>query len=126
VLWQGRTVREIPLAVFLAARGNGSVIRQILMGDIPYCSHQIKGVTDAMPPSEISPLARLALFIVCLAIAGSAVATVHYVAIDLPAREASDLQPPANAYWVKCKNCQLACSYDPNPVECLYHCDLIC
>ena len=67
----------------------------------------------------------IALF-VCLAIAGSAVATVHYVAIDLPARDASDLQPPENAYWVKCKNCQLACSYDPNPVECLYHCDLIC
>jgi len=35
-------------------------------------------------PSEKSPLARLVLFMVCLAIAGSAVAGAHYYAIDLP------------------------------------------
>ena len=47
-------------------------------------------------PSLRSPLARLVLFTVCLAIAGSCVAGMHYVVIDRPAQEAA-LQPPANS-----------------------------
>lgn len=42
-----------------------------------------------------SPLARLVLFVVCLAIAGSIVAGVHYYAVDLPAQNI--IHPPANS-----------------------------
>ncbi len=49
-----------------------------------------------MPSSERSPLAHLVIFIVCLAIAGSAVAGVHYAVIGHPAQEAA-LYPPANS-----------------------------
>jgi len=41
-----------------------------------------------------SPLARLVLFIVCLSIAGSFVAGLHYVAVDLPRQQ--NVQPPSN------------------------------
>ena len=44
--------------------------------------------------SERSSLARLVLFIVCLAIAGSFVAGIHYFTVDLPAQKA--VQAPAN------------------------------
>lgn len=43
-----------------------------------------------------SPLARLVLFMVCLAIAGSALAVAHYAALDLPAQN-SVQNPPANS-----------------------------
>lgn len=43
---------------------------------------------------ERSPLARLVLFMICLAITGSAVAVVHYYAVDLPAQAA--LHAPNN------------------------------
>ena len=39
-----------------------------------------------MPESQ-SPLARLVIFIIGLMIAGSIFAGIHYVAVDLPARE---------------------------------------
>jgi len=47
-------------------------------------------------PGKFSPLARLVLFIVCLAFAAGIVAGVHYLAIDLPAQEAV-LHAPANS-----------------------------
>jgi len=34
--------------------------------------------------SPMSPLARLVLFMICLSVAGSAVAAAHYAAIDMP------------------------------------------
>ena len=43
-----------------------------------------------------SPITRLVLFIVCLAIAGTFVAGVHYFAIDLPQQNA--LQAPENLF----------------------------
>ena len=46
--------------------------------------------------SEKSPLTRLVLFIVCLAIAATIVAGAHYLAVDLPAQETA-LHPPANS-----------------------------
>ena len=46
--------------------------------------------------SKRSPLARLVLFIVCLAIAGSVVAGMHYEIIDRPAQETA-LYAPANS-----------------------------
>lgn len=44
--------------------------------------------------SASSPLARLVLFVICLAIAGSCVAGAHYAAVDLPAQKA--VQVPLN------------------------------
>jgi hypothetical protein len=44
-----------------------------------------KGSEDkSMSASKQFPLARLVLFMVCLAVAGSVVAGVHYYALDLP------------------------------------------
>lgn len=45
--------------------------------------------------SENSPLARLVIFIVCLAIAGSAIAASLYYAGDIPAQEGR--KSPENA-----------------------------
>jgi len=44
---------------------------------------------------SISPLARLVLFMICLAIAGTLVAGIHYTFIDRPAQIAA-LQAPKN------------------------------
>lgn len=46
------------------------------------------------PGSKKTPLARLVLFMVCLAIAASGVAGLHYYAVDLP--EQSSAVPPSN------------------------------
>jgi hypothetical protein len=55
---------------------------------------EVRGI---MPPSERSPLARLVLFMVCLSVAGGAIAAVHYYAIDLPQQKA--LPAPENTSW---------------------------
>ncbi|WP_321507492.1 hypothetical protein [uncultured Methanoregula sp.] len=49
-----------------------------------------------IPQSTYSPLARLVLLMICLAIAGSCAAGVHYAAVDLPAQKA--VQVPDNSY----------------------------
>ncbi len=49
-----------------------------------------------MPEPSRSPLARLVLFIACLAVAATLVAGLHYVVLDRPAQEAA-LHPPANS-----------------------------
>jgi len=46
--------------------------------------------------SPRSPLARLVLFMVCLSIAGSFIAGIHYVAVDKPAQYAA-AHPPMNS-----------------------------
>jgi hypothetical protein len=46
--------------------------------------------------STRSPLARLVLFMICLAIAGSAIAGAHYAVVDLPAQNHVQ-NPPANS-----------------------------
>jgi hypothetical protein len=63
--------------------------------------------------STRSPLARLVLFIVCLSIAGSIVAGVHYYAIDLPQQQ--NIQAPANScgnYMEKQIECSFRCGQD--------------
>jgi len=47
-------------------------------------------------PDKQSPLAGLVLFIICIAIAGTFVAGVHYFTIDLPQQKA--VQAPENSY----------------------------
>lgn len=54
-----------------------------------------RGFWFIMQESVKSPLTRLVMFIVCLSIAGSIVAGVHYYAIDLPQQQ--NVQAPANA-----------------------------
>ena len=75
---------------------------------------------------QTSPLARLVLFMVCLALFGSIVAVVHYYAVELPDQQRAALQMLENAVSTKCKNCQFICSYAQNPIKCLDDCDLIC
>jgi hypothetical protein len=53
------------------------------------------------PPHQ--PLTRLVLFMICLAITGSAVAVVHYHAVDLPAQAA--LHAPLNALSPNSETC---------------------
>jgi len=49
-----------------------------------------------MSDSIQSPLARLVLFIICIAIAGTFVAGAHYHTVELPAQQS--LQAPTNDY----------------------------
>jgi len=63
--------------------------------------------------STRSPLARLVLFIVCLSIAGSIVAGVHYYAVDLPQQQ--NVQAPTNScgnYLEKQFECSTRCGQD--------------
>ena len=67
-----------------------------------------------------SPLGGLVLFIVCLAIAGTFVAGVHYFAVDLPQQNA--VQAPENGYpWPK-EDCEFECSMDE--MVCSSHCPM--
>lgn len=60
-----------------------------------------------------SPLSRLVLFIVGLAIAGSIVAGVHYFVIDLPQQNA--MQPPTNdSPWPNENPCKFKCNAEQN------------
>ena len=73
-----------------------------------------------------TPLARLVLFMVCLAIAGSCIATSHYYAIDLPQQKET---PPDNGIKfgkIKCGNCENNCKGKPDSYACLMECKLIC
>jgi len=63
--------------------------------------------------SGTSPLARLVLFMICLALVGCLVAGVHYYAVDLPAQSA--LPVPVN----------FVCNHDKIP-GCGYIASTIC
>jgi hypothetical protein len=67
--------------------------------------------------STRSPLARLVLFMVCVSIAGSIVAGVHYYAVDLPHQNA--VTAPENTassgqYRASCSTVQQNCISDCN------------
>jgi len=49
---------------------------------------------------------RLVLFMVCLSVAGAVLASVHYVAVDLPHQK--NLQAPTNEQGI----CGVCCQYD--------------
>lgn len=65
-----------------------------------------------------SPLAGLVLFIVCLAIAGTCVAGVHYVVIDHPAQVRAEQEQPENG-WYFSNGCRGSCSnqYPPGSLD---------
>ena len=62
-----------------------------------------------MSEPERSPFARLVLFMMCLAIAGTVLSGAHYYAVDLPAQK--NLQAPENAAssTQKCETCKNNC-----------------
>ena len=76
--------------------------------------------------TEQSPLARLVLFMVCLAVAGSIMAGAHYYAIDIPQQNA--LQAPENAgvSGSSCDICRLNCKIDRDYNTCMEQCELVC
>ncbi|MFA4861310.1 hypothetical protein [Methanoregula sp.] len=79
-------------------------------------------------PAEKSPLARLVLFMVCLSIAGSLVAGVHWFAIDLPAQQARALHPPGNGnteLFAACNICMQNCEFDSDRYGCEMTCKLL-
>lgn len=54
-----------------------------------------------------SPLARLVVFMVCLAVAGTVVAGLHYYSVDLPAQDlvrapVNAMQDPCNEEYARC------------------------
>jgi len=83
------------------------------------------------PHSTQSPFARLVLFMVCLAIAGTIIAGAHYLAIDRPQQER--VQAPENGNSIslneKCNTCRDNCKWLPTEEaiwKCWYNCELIC
>ena len=65
-----------------------------------------------MEKSGKSPLGQLVMFTLCLALAGSIVATMHYYTIDLPTQHSA--QPPENTICKTelcrfCEGCIKAC-----------------
>ena len=80
-----------------------------------------------MSESERSPFARLVLFMMCLAIAGTVLAGAHYYAVDLPVQKS--LQAPENAQksTSNCELCRNNCKIDADYFFCLSICnDLEC
>jgi hypothetical protein len=57
-----------------------------------------------MGESGKSPLARLVLFMVCLALAGSMIAGIHYLTIDLPSQDS--VKAPLNSERMD-ENCEV-------------------
>lgn len=71
-----------------------------------------KGVFKVQESTR-TPLARLVLFIVCLSIAGSIGAGIHYYAVDLPQQQV--VQAPSNScgnYLEKQFECSTRCGQD--------------
>jgi hypothetical protein len=77
-------------------------------------------------PSAYTPLTRLVLVMVCLAIAGSIGAGVHYYAVDLPQQKS--VQPPDNGskLFYQCVICKSNCEGKTDIYDCLNECDLVC
>ena len=63
--------------------------------------------------STQSPLARLVLFMVCLSVAGSIIAGVHYYAVDLPEQNAVQVPSNGNGPLYGCSLCRYECARTP-------------
>lgn len=76
-------------------------------------------------PPERSPLARLVLVMICLAIFGSIVAGAHYYAVDLPEQKVTvpENNIPMHA---GCDICRSNCIGKTDYYNCMTECDLIC
>ena len=82
--------------------------------------------SEMTPPQQgKSPLGRLVLFMVCLAVAGCIVAGAHYVVVDKPAQDA--LPAPANGDCPRYYSCQANCPLGYGNCCCcsaLYNCGI--
>jgi hypothetical protein len=67
------------------------------------------------------------LFLICLSVAASIVAGMHYYAIDLPEQEAQALRVPQNTQELlaACNICKAGCVGDPDEWGCLQTCILL-
>lgn len=79
------------------------------------------------PGNTNQPLARLVLFMVCLALAGTFVAGAHYYAVDLPEQQ-KNLQAPDNGMkpMIKCQICKANCEGKVDYYNCYTECDMLC
>jgi hypothetical protein len=80
-------------------------------------------------PQEKAPLARLIIFIVCLALAGSVAAGIYYLAIDLPGQDSAKVPQnsvnPDEVCQAQRQACYEGCNSLFNPsdrFECLHAC----
>ena len=68
--------------------------------------------------STQSPLARLVLLMVCLSIAGSIIAGVHYYAVDLPEQNMVQVPSNGNGPLYGCSLCRYECARTPSNDYC--------
>ena len=68
-----------------------------------------------MSGSATSPLAQLVLFMICLSIAGSFVAGMHYAFIDHPQQE--NIRAPSNDWLDYCTDCTNYCTMQGQPSD---------
>ncbi len=109
---------------------NGIQVREIYISFIQtgYYSLKKKRLVSPMSLSQSpqSPLARLVLFMVCLAIAGSFGAGAHYYAVDVP--QQNTVQAPenaANSFYI-CLTCKANCGKQADIYDCQSQCELVC
>ena len=76
--------------------------------------------------SEQSYLARLVLFMVCLALAGSITAGAHYYAIDIPQQNAVQAPDNSGSSAMTCAICKNNCKVSADYYDCLDQCNLVC
>ena len=81
-----------------------------------------------MSESSHSALVRLVLFMVCLSVAGTCIAGVHYYAIDLPQQQ--NLQAPTNGMMTCSASCDAqyyacipSCKGSSNMASCRSRCE---
>jgi len=67
----------------------------------------------------MTPLARLVLCMICLSVAGSFAAGIHWYAVDLPTRQ--EVQVPVNNENDDAIACKKAC--DATDLHCEYYCN---
>jgi len=75
--------------------------------------------------SPWSPLARLVLFMVCLAIAGSCIAGAHYYTVDLPQQKVT-IPENGPSLGHQCDICKANCVGVTDIWNCIQECDMIC
>jgi hypothetical protein len=81
-----------------------------------------------MTASKRSPLARLVFFMVCLSIAGSLIAGVYYLDVDLPAQQNAPSPENAGHGTALCTKCRQDCgssSTNSQYFNCLMTCKAV-
>jgi hypothetical protein len=74
-------------------------------------------------PTHGSALRALVLFMICLSIAGTLMAGVHWFAIDMPRQDALKNTAPANSGILDCPSCIASCPSSMAYNDCLAYCE---